>query len=81
MNHPEPGTVTTVKRVTLETAATLQGLLDLLADLPNEVPHEARIMHAAQYADFAEHDAADHEDPDFEPELVERLVIALEWDA
>lgn len=77
----EVSPITTHKRVTLDTAATLQGLLDLLGDLPIEVPHEARIAYAAQYADYAEHDEEAHEDPDFEPELLEKLSLVLEWDA
>lgn len=76
----EVSPITTHKRVSLETAATLQGLLDLLAELPVEVPHQARIAYAAQYADFAEHDEEAHEDPDFEPELLEKLSVVFEWE-
>lgn len=73
--------IQTIKRLEVETDATLGGLLELIGRLPVEVPHEARITQSWQFGDIEDHDEDAHIDPDFEPEITQKLVIALEWDA
>lgn len=66
--------IQTVKRLTLETPATFQGLLALVGNVPMEVPADAAVVDLGTMFDHEEND-------DETITCIETLTVTLEWSA